>query len=202
MSFGGSVLAMIQSLRANARPKHKAYQNWNKTEELRFQAYKELWAKKVSPEELERIKAKFRKEIKKDQRRTFIVTILSIVVFVPLILFVGFDFFFEAAQKQEKARHAVISEKKIDLEEINYRLNSGYEWLSKKHYKNARYQFNLVLEQQPENQSAQYGMAATYVYQCAIDTSGCNEAEKLLNAYIDDYGEDDSTDLLKEMLAD
>ena len=86
MSFGGSVLAMIQSLRANARPKHKAYQNRNKTEELRFQAYKELWTKKVSPEEL--------------------------------------------------------------------------------------------------------------------DTSGCDEAKKLLNAYITDYGEDDSTDLLKEIMAE
>ena len=32
MSFGGSVLAMIQSLRANARPKHKAYHDWTKTE--------------------------------------------------------------------------------------------------------------------------------------------------------------------------
>ena len=202
MSFGGSVLATIKSLRANARPKHKAYQNWNKTEELRFQAYKELWTKKVSPEELERIKAKFRKEIEKEQRRSIIVTILSVVVFVPLILFVGFDFFFDAAQKQEKARHTVISEKKIDLEGINYRLNSGYEWLSKKHYKNARYQFNMVLEQQPENQSAQYGMAATYVYQCEIDKTGCDEAKKLLNAYITDYGEDNSTDLLKEIMAE
>ncbi len=198
MSFGGSVLAMIQSLKANARPKHKAYQGWNKTEELRFQAYKELWAKKVSPEELERIKTKFRKEIEIEQRRTIIVTILSVVIFVPLILFVGFNLFFNTAQKQETE----VSEKTVDLEQINYLLNSGYEWINKKHYKNARYQFKRVLELQPENKTARYGMAASWVYQCQIDNTGCDEAKKRLDTFISDYGEDDSTSLLKEILDD
>ena len=36
MSFGGSVLAMIQSLRANARPKHHAYQKWEEGDKRIF----------------------------------------------------------------------------------------------------------------------------------------------------------------------
>ena len=201
MSFGGSVLAMIQSLRANARPKHRVYDALEKAEERRFGVNKKLWSKSVSPEELARIKAKFKKKITTEQHRSTIITIFSVIILIPLILFTGFEFFFNAGQKQEQARQTVLAEEKIDLEQINYLLNSGYEWLNKKHYKNARFQFNRVLELQPENKTAKYGMAASYVYQCEIDSSGCDEAEKLLNAYIEDYGEDDSTDLLKEMLA-
>ena len=119
-----------------------------------FKLIKNYGQKKVSPEELERIKTKFRKEIEIEQRRTIIVTILSVVIFVPLILFVGFNLFFNTAQKQETE----VSEKTVDLEQINYLLNSGYEWINKKHYKNARYQFKRVLELQPENKTARYGM--------------------------------------------
>ncbi|WP_167619632.1 tetratricopeptide repeat protein [Maribellus sediminis] len=202
MSFGGSVLAMIQSLRANARPKHSVYDSWEKAENRRFGVNKKLWSKSVSPEELNRIKTKFRKKVEAEQRRSSLVVIISVVIIIPLIIFVGFNFFFNASQRNSENYQENKEETVSVTEQINSLLNSGYEWLNKNHYKNARFQFNRVLEIQPENQSATYGLAATFVYECKIAKTNCDKAEELLTAYSSKYGEDNSIDYLKKMLND
>lgn len=202
MSFGGSVLAMIQSLRANARPKHSVYDSWEKAENRRFGVNKKLWSKSVSPEELDRIKTKFRKKIESEQRRSTMLVIFSVVIIIPLIVFVGFNFFYKASQ-QASENYLKNTEETVSVtEQINSLLNSGYEWLDKNHYKNARFQFNRVLEIQPGNQSATYGLVATFVYECKIAKTNCDKAEELMTAYSLKYGEDHSIEYLKKMLND
>ena len=203
MGFGGSVLAMIQSLRANARPKHHAYQDWDKGEKRIFKNKYKLISKQVSPEKLARLKAKYRKEIERDQKRTQALTVLSLVIIIPLITFGIFQFFFNNSLKNyhpyvsetEKAKTA-----EITIEQINYLLDSGYEWLNKGHYKNARFQFNRVLESNPRNKAALFGMVASYVYECQKENTNCKKANELLQDYITKFGNDTSTDHLSTIL--
>lgn len=202
MSFGGTVQAMIQSLKANARPKRKAFKDWDKSEEQIFQENKELKFKTVSKEELKRIKTKNRIEIGKDQKRSFVRIILIVIVLVPTIVFVFFQFFFKTGQSNYQHYQPPLQEDSNTSQQIDYLLNSGYEWLNKNHYKNARYQFNRVLEIHPENKTANYGFTASFVYECNISNSNCQKATEMLNNYVAKFGSDTSTEFLKEMLKD
>ncbi|WP_372651131.1 hypothetical protein [Draconibacterium sp.] len=202
MSFGGSVLAMIQSLRANARPKHHAYQKWEEGDKRIFKNKYKLVSKQVSPEELTRLKTKYRKEIEKDQKATLVLTIFSLVIMIPLITFGIFQFFFSISQKNY---HPYVSEEEkqkteITSGQINYLLDSGYEWLNKSHYKNARFQFNRVLKINPQNKYALFGMAASYVYECQKEHTNCEKAKELLQDYISKFGSDSKTDHLSTIL--
>jgi len=202
MGFGGSVLAMIQSLRANARPKHKAYQDWEKAENRRFHSDRKLVDKKVSQEKLLQIKTTNKKKIDREQKRNLIIKLLTLIVLIPLIIFAVFQFFFHHGELNYHPYQSQVEqhEEVLDNEQINYLLNSGFEWLNKNHYKNARFQFNRVLEVQPDNKYANYGLTATYVYECRIDGTNCTKAHNLLDNYITKNGKDQSVERLLEML--
>ncbi|WP_321346472.1 hypothetical protein [uncultured Draconibacterium sp.] len=202
MGFGGSVLAMIQSLRSNARPKHHAYQDWDKGEKRIFKNKYKLVSKQVSPEKLAQLKAKYRKKIERDQKRTQTITIVSLIIIIPLITFGIFQFFFSNSQRNYHPYVSEAEEQKteITLEQINYLLDSGYEWLNKSHYKNARFQFNRVLEVNPGNKDALFGMAASYVYECQKEHTNCEKAKTSLQDYISNFGSYTKTDHLSTIL--
>lgn len=202
MGFGGSVLAMIQSLRANARPKHHAYQDWDKSEKRIFKNKYKLVSKQVSPEKLARLKTKYRKEIERDQKRTQALTILSLVIIIPLLTFGSFQFFFSNSQKNYHPYVSEIEKQKTEIttEQINYLLDSGYEWLNKGHYKNARFQFNRILEVNPSNKDALFGMTASYIYECQKKQTNCEKAKTSLQDYISKFGNDTKTDHLSTKL--
>lgn len=202
MSFGGSVLAMIQSLRANARPKHHAFQGWKKAEARQFHSNIKPKYKEISPEKLQQIIKSNKKKIDREQQRSLFIKLFVLIVLLLLAAFTVFQFFFNTSQINHHPYQPSLENEEIlsDTEQINYLLNSGYEWLNKNHYKNARFQFNRVLESQPENKTAYYGLTASYVYECKIDRTGCEKARQLLGTYISKFGEDSSTSLLKDML--
>lgn len=202
MGFGGSVLAMIQSLRANARPKHHAYQDWDKDEKRIFKNKYKLVSKQVSPEKLARLKTKYRKEIERDQKRTQALTILSLVIIIPLLTFGSFQFFFSNSHKNYHPYVSEIEKQKTEIttEQINYLLDSGYEWLNKGHYKNARFQFNRVLEVNPSNKDALFAMTASYAYECQKKHTNCEKAKTSLQDYISKFGNDTKTDHLSTIL--
>ncbi|WP_297099041.1 hypothetical protein [uncultured Draconibacterium sp.] len=202
MGFGGSVLAMIQSLRANARPKHHAYQDWDKGEKRIFKNKYKLVSKQVSPEKLAQLKAKYRKKIERDQKRTQTITIVSLIIIIPLITFGIFQFFFSNSQRNYHPYVSEVEKQKteITIEQINYLLDSGYEWLNKSHYKNARFQFNRVLEVNPGNKDALFGMAASYIYECQKEHTNCEKAKTSLQDYISNFGSDTKTDHLSTIL--
>lgn len=200
MGFGGSVFAMIQSLRANARPKHKAFQNWTKTENRIYQTNRKLFAKKVSPEKLAEIKENNKKEIEIEQNRSLIIKTATILVLIPLIVLVVFHFFFKTTQENYRPYQAEHVETESVTKQIKDLLNSGYEWLNKNHYKNARFQFKRVLEIHPNNKAAIYGLTASYVYECQIDKTNCDKAQQLIKSYVSKFEEDTSIKYLEDML--
>jgi len=149
MSFGGTVFAMIQSLKLNARPKHKAYQDWNKKEQQIYSGNQKLIFKVISKEKLAKIKAKNTREIENQQRRQIIISTIILAIFIPLIVFVFFNFFFEKSQSAVEVNTVKPKIEKLSQDQTQYLINDGLVWLNKGHYKNARYQFNRVLKEHP-----------------------------------------------------
>ena len=193
---------MIQSLRANARPKHKAYQDWTKSESRIFKNKTKLVDKKISKEKLVELKFKYKKEVEQEQRRSLIKTVFITLILIPSITIVIFQFFFKTGNENYKPYESPYqkeTEESIN-KQINTLLNSGYNWLNKNHFKNARFQFKRVLEIQQNNESALFGMTASYVYECKMNNSNCNIASRKLKEYISKYGSDTSTDHLTKVL--
>lgn len=203
MGFAGSVMAMMQSLKANARPKHSAYKDWKKTDAQRFSKNRTLIDKTVSKEELLLIKEKNRRIIEKEKRKQTIIISSVIAVSLPIAFLLIFKFFFTILPNDVKNNTTTVEvhpKKTLPPEQIEYLLNSGYEWLGKMHYNNARFQFNRVLEVQPNNKIANYGLTASYVYECDQKNINCDKAQEMLTNYISKYGEDNTIVILKEIL--
>ncbi len=190
---------MIQSLRANARPKHKAYGSWEKNEKQNFTGHQELEFKPVSKSKYERYKKRRRAKLAKEQKLLFWERTVVIVILVSVIVALGF-YFFSKHFNTSKQIAPIKKENIIDIEQMNYLLNSGYEWLDKNHYRNARFQFNRVLEMNAESKTGFYGLTASYVYECVLDSSNCEKATIKINEYISKYGRDKSIIYLENIL--
>lgn len=90
MSFGGSVQAMITSLKNNARPKKKAFSTIKNYYPI-LKNTEKLKQKNISDEQLQKIKNKIRQNAKVEHRNDFIR--LSVIILVlTLILYLVFNF--------------------------------------------------------------------------------------------------------------
>ncbi len=90
MSFGGSVAAMISSLKNNARDRKTLYDNKNASPAKGGRELKRLLQKQASPENL----AKIRLDLAKRKRRDIALTIILMTTFLALLgwFFQGFLF--------------------------------------------------------------------------------------------------------------
>jgi hypothetical protein len=90
MSFGGSVSAMISSIKNNTRSKRKTYfdrDNSNSRKGLNSKRNK-LLDKKASPELLAKIKSEMIEESRRTKIKNRIIIILSILVTILIFLFI------------------------------------------------------------------------------------------------------------------
>lgn len=185
MSFAGSVLAMIQTLKNNARPKRKAFSSWEKDQNERISQKTKLRFKEVSAEELQNIKEKIRKEARLRRKRTYAAAIIVILALMGLGTFITikysgtytkpvFPLHISEVPSMEKKREA--SKSKLN-KKILFQLNDGYKWLEEEHYKNAIFQFQATLAIDPENEKAKFGLLYALVYDCLINETACQRAE-------------------------
>ncbi|MFY0602887.1 MAG: hypothetical protein JXQ93_02985 [Flavobacteriaceae bacterium] len=90
MSFGGSVGAMISSIKNNKRTRPSAFKKL-KESGVEYTIRTELhFDKKSSPEKLRRIKEKIKKEQQVAFRKKVILFSLVLVIFILVISFVKF----------------------------------------------------------------------------------------------------------------
>jgi hypothetical protein len=85
MSFGGSVLAMITTLKNNARPKQNLKDLLKENDTKNYYKNLEVHDKVISPTELSRIKKRIHDESVIEKRRN---TLVFISVFFVIILLV------------------------------------------------------------------------------------------------------------------
>jgi hypothetical protein len=88
MSFGGSVSAMLSSIKNNARAKRKTYfDRDNKYSKNGEEKRNPLLDKKATPEQLAEIRNSLIKENKKDLIKNLIMIVVVLVLIISLLLF-------------------------------------------------------------------------------------------------------------------
>lgn len=158
MSFAGSVLAMITSLKNNALPRRRAFKLLKENERLQSGYKKELKFKQVSKEDLEIIKQQIRERAYKQRKRNIIIVIPMIITGLIFITCLILD-----VKEQEQREHLQrLEQQKIKEKELYdkylYYMNDGYKWLKKERYHNAKFQFEKAAELRPDNYSTKFAI--------------------------------------------
>jgi hypothetical protein len=196
LPWGGSVLGMIISLKNNARPKRRPFNEKREKDRLIYKTHRALRFKKVSKEKLESINAKYGDSIEKEDSKR-LITISLIIAFFGVIGIIGGIQYYNT-MKKENAR--ITAQNRINnrireeaiasapQEKFDYLLSSAKKYLSKQHFSYAKHQFQEALLIKPNDYNANLGLVASYVYACKQYQTECEEAEGYLIQALGRFG--------------
>ena len=209
MSFGGSVLNMILTLKNNANmlKKRNAFKEWRNN--VLKDRHKSLKFKKVSDEKLQLIKINIWEHARKERRKSILITI-SILIPIIILLFIFLKFFEKKVVEADKNRLTnkekilLLKQKErsnLELSVIFY-LNKGYKYMENKQYKDAKIAFYKAYELNGSDFSVTFANAKVYVMDCIENKKGCTTAQKLVDGlnqkYKDNYNVGHLTQLFNE----
>jgi hypothetical protein len=187
MGFGGSVLAMILTLKNNARPKRKAFEAVKDFDKNQVHWKTRLKFKTLPKDQLNDLKDKIREDAR---RKRYKQTIISVILFSTVLIF-GIYFINNFIEKQNLIIEANSEQKKNynkdRSEKYLYYLNDGYKWLGEEHYKNAKFQFNQANEIFPEDYRTKIALTTAFVYDCMATNTDCIKAQALLGRIEKEY---------------
>lgn len=196
LPWGGSVLAMIISLKNNARPKRRPFKEKLERDRLVYKSHYALKFKKVSKGKLELINAKYRKSIEREDTRKLII-VSAIMAFFSVAFLIG-GIKYNNYVKTENAKYAAQRRNNNKIreaaktaapdEKFDYLFSSAKNYLSKQHYSYAKYQFHEALLIKPNDYNANLGLVASYVYACLQYDVDCSKAEGYLIQALGKFG--------------
>jgi tetratricopeptide (TPR) repeat protein len=140
--------------------------------------------KTASPELLEEIRQKFRKEKKATFRLSILLFIFILIPAIGLTYYLfGNDKSIENKQLIEKSEafQDSISRK------FNFYIEDGDEWLNRGKFENALFQYKKALEIDSNNFSIHYRICLTYSYSCRYDNLLCQEGKVHLEETIQKF---------------
>lgn len=196
MSWGGSVQAMITSLRNNKNllPKRKSLYDKDKLKNVNYTISEGLNCDiEATEEQLLEIRTRIQKRNK--LKKIINSVIISVAVLIALYLS------YLNSQKQ-----VIIQTPKVETETktteqvyLNY-IKYGDTWLEDKKWKAAIHNFQKAVELAPNDYHSQYRLALAFAYHCANENSNCNEGNQLLNELISNFGSNSDIEYLKGII--
>ncbi|MGB0888579.1 MAG: hypothetical protein ACPGSL_10685 [Vicingaceae bacterium] len=191
MSWGGSVAAMIQSLKNNKALLGKRYTYFDAKKDYLI-AYKglEISNRRATPEQLKAIKALIRKQKKAERLR---VTI-ALCIISPFIIFGTYKFI--KSLDSEVAQHEVVVKKK-NVDKYLFHIDDGDYMLSKGKWNNAIFQYTRASEIFPNEYDAQYRLALAYSYKCKYTGDACGRSDSLVNRLLEHFPDNEEVKTLR-----
>ncbi len=195
MSFGGSVLAMITTLKNNARPRKKVFE-YKKDHNTSLQHHYELKYKTVSAEKLEAIKSKIRQQADKEERQKML-KIMGFLLLFSAVAIIGSVTYLKNVESHNKQvvfnqkmnhEHQRVAQKALAADDFEYYLNYGYRCLEKADYYYAKISFAQARSLDTHNYEANLGLLKAYVKDCTQNQVKCEHAHKLLRYNISKFG--------------
>lgn len=204
MSFGGTVQAMIISLKNNARKRRKAFENWKDGKDIIHKQNKKLVFKKVSDTELDKIKIEISKNAKKERANQIILFFLLIIV-SGIIIYIFINKYNEKLRKQELEKQKKYDKELIEKyqekeDRIIYHLNIGYEYLNKGELFKAKKQFNNAYNIDDSDFKTLYALAKAFIIDCSENSFDCEGANKVLQILKKKFGNKEETLELENLL--
>ncbi len=149
----------------------------------------EVDIKKLSKQELRVIREKVIREWEKEGIRNLII---SILILIP-ILILSYNLYNNFIQYQnKKLNENFIPDKELEQILINreeqkkidkyyFLIESGDDWIEKRNWKNAVFQYKNAVREFPEKYEANYRLALGYSYNCKFRNKDCDKGLKLVD---------------------
>lgn len=188
MMLGGFIQAMINSLKANARPKRNIFVK-SKNKLLTADTLKNPIAKKnISPAELKKVISRIKLKASVYNRKQKLFRLLFMGLFAIVFLFIGVKLYEnirlsqqETARQYEKAQQeAYESRQKLIIE--------GYAAIKSGNFVWARMKFFYAAKIDPDDYRLQLGLVICNVKLCKAKRVYCTEARDGLQKLRAEYG--------------
>jgi len=184
--FGGfgSINHMIVTLRNNKKllPAKRSYFKKSDYSTIKNEYYNAVGdafnIKKANPEQLHAVRTQILNKRKKESRKFFLLLGigLPLIVLALYITFHNFQFGFPNVKTASE-----ISFENNDEEMYMFYLDDGDNWLQKRNYYNAVFQYKKAVALYPSDFEANYRLALGYSYQCQYDFENCEIGMKLIS---------------------
>lgn len=194
MSYGGSVAAMISTLKNNRALLTKRDRYFRaKTNYLKTSNDLKITYRKATKEELRQVKEKLRVQKKSDKLKT----VIFIIVFIPLI---SFSIYYSLNFFENKMNEKQVIIKKKDINKYLFYINDGDKMFEDKKWNNAIYQYSNALEIFPNEFDVQYRLAQAYTYKCQHTNEDCFKSDSLINRLTKYFPENKQLQDLKKVV--
>ncbi|WP_299119763.1 hypothetical protein [uncultured Tenacibaculum sp.] len=131
---------------------------------------------KKSNYELSQVKRRIRLKIKEEEKKLKIY--FSLILIVLALISIPLLIQFRDAQKEINQRNIAIKKEAYNkkyLPKFNFVIEDGDQWLAKKKYKNAIYQYNKALEYFPKSSLAKEKLIFAYQERCKNVNIDCDK---------------------------
>lgn len=207
MSFGGSVLAMIVTLRNNARPRRKAFE-YSSEKDSALKKHYELNYKTVSASQIQKIRRRIRRKAEREDKKQLYVFLTFIALVSSILIFASYRYTQNVQENNAKVTEArqakLIKMQKDEIHfknaDIEYFLNDGKKYNDKGDFRNGKIQFYKALEVNPDSYNAYLGYVTSSINECIHYNVNCHHTQKLLNSALKKYGETPQLVKLQESL--
>ena len=196
MSFGGSVLGMIQSLKANKALLGKRYTIYDARKDFSIAAKGlKISNQKATPEQIRNIKDVIRKQ----KRVADIRLTIALSIIFPLIIFGAYQF---STMLRSDVKHANMVVKNRSIEKYKFHINDGDKMISEGKWNNAIFQYTRASEIFPNEYDAQYRLALAYTYKCKYTNDACGKSDSLVNRLLEHFPDNEKVQGLRASLDD
>lgn len=211
MAGGGSILAMIQSLKFNKHHlkskrmfnKEKSFMGLN-TEDIHI-SHQPLKFKKATEAELAALRSKVKQEEK--QQRIYILIGVGMLVFLAVFLVFQYSGHIKKVEAYEAEYGTLEEQTQLKEQEkrenaYNFYMDSGDVYLAKRKYHNAYFQYNLAHDIYFDDYYSFYKKTYALCLQCTMEQKDCNKAKELVDDMLVDYPANPEVLKLKELLGE
>ncbi len=179
MSFGGSVQAMIVSLKNNARNRASLFKKSKNENDTIHIEQNSLQYKSTSTSDLEKIKNDIRNKAKKESKRQ---KLLAVLIITPILIVISLMVSYKIDQYPESKRLEDSKYKKMISTEkkLIYILKEGGSFVNRGDYKNAKIVFLKGYRLKPTDFRVNFATANAYVLDCIENENDCDTAAVLV----------------------
>jgi tetratricopeptide (TPR) repeat protein len=168
----------------------------------------EVDIRKLSKQELRKIREKVIKEREKESLRLWIISFLITIS----ILFLSYNLYNSFIEYQnKKLNENFVSDKGLEkilierenqkkIKKYEFYINNGDNWIEKQNWKNAIFQYKNAVKEFPEKYEANYRLALGYSYNCKFLNKDCDKGLKLVERLLKVNPNDSDLLILKEIM--
>ena len=193
MASGGSISQMIQTIRFNKNllSNRRAFGELKEHINRRIEKKAGLTIPEIDPELLKEIKKQIKLDLTRERNRNNTIVIGLILSGALLMFWLVFSIYTNPIMVNKYANNYEkdIANRKLteQEEQFNYYISDGNQWLEKKEYHNAIFQFELAVKIKPENYSANLGMCKSLLKQCVLENVDCEKSDLVMLRFISKF---------------